>query len=238
MSNSIFLTAEWRKLAMANYAVDPGLLQRYVPRGTELDTWNATCYVSLVAFMFERTCVMGCRIPFHQDFEEVNLRFYVRYKDGGNWKRGVVFIREFVPLRMVTFVANTFYDECYQTFPMRHTITIAPETLEVEYKWKKGDWNRFGVTAANKPFTLIAGSQEEFITEHFWGYGARGPQLSEYQVAHDPWQLYPVNSYMMDVNFEACYGTDFRFLQGNEPTSVFLAEGSEIQVYKDRKISI
>jgi len=32
-----FLTAEWRKLAFANYPVDPAVLQPCLPFGTELD---------------------------------------------------------------------------------------------------------------------------------------------------------------------------------------------------------
>ncbi len=102
-----FLKAEWRKLVMANYAVDPALLMNYLPNKTELDFWNGTCYVSLVGFMFQNTKVMGIKIPFHVDFEEVNLRFYVRYKDAGEWKRGVVFIKEIVPKPMLKIVANT-----------------------------------------------------------------------------------------------------------------------------------
>ena len=59
-----FLRAEWRKLALANYAVDPALLQPMVPHKTELDLWNDTCYVSLVGFMFVNTRLLGIKVPF------------------------------------------------------------------------------------------------------------------------------------------------------------------------------
>jgi hypothetical protein len=117
---SIFLRAEWRKLAMANYAVDPKLFAEFLPAKTEIDLWNETCYVSLVGFMFLETKIKGIKIPFHTNFEEVNLRFYVRYKDRGEWKRGVVFIKEIVPKPALTFVANTVYGEKYETMPMGH----------------------------------------------------------------------------------------------------------------------
>src|SRR4051812_37339218 len=119
MTNT-FLKAEWRKLAMINYAVDKKLLEPYLPRHTELDYWNNTCYVSLVGFMFLNTRIKGVKVPFHINFEEVNLRFYVRYKEAEIWKRGVVFIQEIVPLPALTFVANTIYQEHYQTRPMKH----------------------------------------------------------------------------------------------------------------------
>src|SRR6478736_2670783 len=107
--NSTFLTAEWRKLAIANYVVDPKLLLPYLPYKTELDTWNGKCYVSLVGFRFVNTRLKGIPIPFHIHFEEVNLRFYVRYKDESGWKRGVTFIREIVPRPALTFIANNLY---------------------------------------------------------------------------------------------------------------------------------
>src|SRR5215831_17486814 len=104
MDPSSFLRAEWRKLAIANYCVDKKALQKYVPGKTELDTWNGNCYVSLVGFMFLNTKLKGIAIPFHQNFEEVNLRIYVRYKDGHIWKRGVTFIKEIVPKYALSFV--------------------------------------------------------------------------------------------------------------------------------------
>ena len=109
-----FLQAEWRKLAMVNYSIDKKILDKYLPPKTEIDLWNDICYVSLVGFMFKNTKVKGLKIPFHTNFEEVNLRFYVRYEDNGEWKRGVVFVKEIVPKPALTFVANTVYKENYE----------------------------------------------------------------------------------------------------------------------------
>src|SRR5690606_29952089 len=132
-------------LAMANYPVDRKVLDPYVPYKTELDLWNNTCYVSLVGFMFNNTTVKGIRIPFHTHFEEVNLRFYVRYNDNGTWKRGVVFIKEIVPRPALTFVANTIYKEHYETMPMNHFWETTENSLIVEYKWRKVRWHRLKV---------------------------------------------------------------------------------------------
>ena len=93
MNPNKFLTAEWRKLIMVNYTIDPGLLSLYIPPATELDIWNDKCYLSLVGFMFLNTKVYGIKVPFHINFPEVNLRFYVRSKSENENKRGVVFIR-------------------------------------------------------------------------------------------------------------------------------------------------
>lgn len=238
MGNSnTFLTAEWRKLAMANYAVDPAILKPYVPKGTELDLWNNTCYVSLVGFMFVNTRLKGIPIPFHTNFEEVNLRFYVRYFENGNWKRGVVFIKEIVPKFMITFVANTLYKEHYQTLKMRHTWDIGQSEIEIEYAWKLKDWHRFKVIAEAQSQNLVAGEEPEFITQHFWGYnGNAQSETMEYEVGHPEWVVYPVKSYEIEVDFGLVYGSDFSFLNSETPVSVFLAEGSEIFVKGKRKL--
>lgn len=238
-SGNVFLNAEWRKLAMANYAVNPELLQPFVPAGTELDLWNGTCYVSLVGFVFLQTKIKGVKVPFHVNFEEVNLRFYVRHWDAGTWKRGVVFVKEIVPKPALTFVANSVYGEHYETFPMRHVWEEENKQLKVSYSWKKGNWHSLQVTAGNDSVALAPGSEAEFITEHYWGYTKlKYNQTSEYGVEHPSWRIYPVESYAVNVDFETVYGKEFAFLNGETPVSVFLAEGSEIRVMGGRKLKV
>ena len=234
-----FLRAEWRKLVMANYAVDPAILKPYIPYGTELDLFNETCYVSLVGFRFVNTRVKGFRIPYHINFEEVNLRFYVRYEDGGQWKRGVVFIREIVPRRALTFIANTIYKEKYATMPMGNTCSFDEGCVSVEYTWKKGQWHSIRINCDAELSPIVPGSEEEFITEHYWGYTKiTNNSTSEYGVEHPRWEVYPMKDYSIDVDFGLLYGKDFAFLQSQEPVSVFLAEGSEILVKEGKRIRV
>lgn len=232
-----FLQAEWRKLVIANYALDQKTLEPYLPYKTEFDLWKGTCYVSLVGFMFENTTVKGFRMPFHTRFEEVNLRFYVRYRDAAEWKRGVVFIKEIVPKPALTWVANTIYGENYETMPMDHLWEITDGSLSVAYKWKKKRWNSIQVTADPKPHRMEPGSEAEFIAEHYWGYTKRAERrTSEYQVEHPSWQIYDTKTYSIDVDFGGVYGRSFEFLKNETPLSVFLAEGSEIEVKEGKVI--
>nr|WP_315424565.1 DUF2071 domain-containing protein [uncultured Pedobacter sp.] len=232
----VFLTAEWRKLALAQYAVDKEILSKYLPPHTILDDWQCKYYVSLVGFMFVDVKLRGFNIPFHTNFEEVNLRFYVKFKDGGIWKRGVVFIKEFVPKPAITFVANALYKENYQTLAMKHLWVEQKDQLEVAYSWKNRNWNSFAVTATSKAEDILAGSDEEFITEHYWGYTKIGVnKTSEYGVEHPRWQAYPIKDYKINVDFGINYGDDFAFLNSATPDSVILAEGSEIRVLKGKK---
>ena len=233
-----FLKVEWRKLAMANYTKDSQLLKPYLPYKTELDLWNDCCYVSLVGFMFLNTKIKGLKIPFHTNFEEVNLRFYVRYKDGNIWKRGVVFIKEIVPKYSLTFIANAVYGEKYETLPMAHTWETQPENQIVEYKWKKESvWNSIKVITGLDAHPINEESEEEFITEHYWGYTKlKNNKTSEYGVEHPRWQVYETLDHKIEVNFGDNYGSAFSFLDDEKPGSVFLAEGSLIEVMGGKKI--
>ena len=193
MALALFLTAEWRHLVMLNYEVERSFLLPLLPRGTDLDDYEGSTFISLVGFMFLNTKLMGVSIPLHRDFEEVNLRFYVRRKAEDGWRRGVVFIREIVPLPAIALTARLFYNERYISRPMSHSIVHAArgEDLEsVRYAWKHRGAEYFLHAIAEGPAGIITdGSEEEFIVQHYWGYTRqRDGSTVEYQVEHEPWR--------------------------------------------------
>lgn len=227
-----FLTAEWRYLAMLNYVADPKLLAPFVPAGTELDFDSGETFVSVVGFLFLDTRVMGLPIPFHRSFEELNLRCYVRRKAAEGWRRGVTFVRELVPRRAIAFVARKFYDEPYSAAAMRHRIQRESDFLTVEYQWRlRNAWETLGMTARGESRESAAGSHEEFITEHYWGYTARRSKgTSEYAVEHPRWRFWPAETWRLEADVAALYGERFVGTLSAEPASAFIAEGSRILV--------
>jgi uncharacterized protein YqjF (DUF2071 family) len=235
---SKFLTATWKNLIMANYIVDPALLAAHLPNKTELDLFNSNVYISLVGFMFMNTRVLGFKIPFHVNFEEVNLRFYVRYYDNGTWKRGTVFIKEMVPKPAISFIANTVYHEKYDTKQMKHLTTETDREISLSYQWKhQNKWNRIEASAEKPKQAMVLGSEEEFIAEHYWGYSKYNEAKTfEYHVQHPAWKIFPVKSYLIDCDFKALYGASFSNLTNAKPNSVFVAEGSDVSVLKKRKL--
>jgi uncharacterized protein YqjF (DUF2071 family) len=236
---SKFLTAEWRKLIMANYVVDPSILEKLLPYKTVLDSFNGKCYVSLVGFMFQNTRILNLSVPFHTDFPEINLRFYVKFREDNEWKRGVVFVKEIVPKPAISFVANLIYKEKYISLPVRHSEEFNENSLKISYEWKfRNHWQKLSVNTLQHSVPLVTGSEEEFITEHFWGYSNINKYTSaEYEVAHPRWEIYPVKDFEIACNFKDLYGAEFSTLDAMKPQSVFLAEGSKITVYKKTLIS-
>jgi uncharacterized protein len=237
------LWAEWRHLAMLNYEIDPEVLQPYVPADTELDFWEGKTYASIVGFQFLNARLMGVRIPFHSNFEEVNLRFYVRRRAEEGWRRGVVFIREIAPRWAVAVTARLLYGENYLSVPMTHKITYDIEAnheapQRVEYRWRLRDKNRHVLLeTAGHAHSPAVGSHEEFIVEHYWGYSSlpRG-RTKEYCVAHRPWRISPATHVEFNCDVAALYGPQFGpFLQG-DPASAFWVDGSSVRVYPGKRL--
>ena len=234
-----FLRAEWRHLAMLNYEVDARLLAELVPRGTELDRWNGRVFLSLVGFRFLKTRVLGIAIPFHSNFDEVNLRFYVRRKHEGEIRRGVVFIREVVPRRVIAFVARRVYNENYVALPMAHEIEADGEqNLAVMYRWRgEQGWAGMKIEVGGEPQALEEASEEQFITEHYWGYAAqRDGSTVEYRVQHPAWRVWRTVHAEYSGDADALYGKAFAEVLRRTPSSAFLAEGSQVTVMRGRRL--
>ncbi len=236
----VFLRADWRWLAMLNFPVDPAVLGAHIPVGTELDYFENQTYLSVVGFRFLDTRVLGVPIPFHRHFDEVNLRFYVRRKAAEGWRRGVVFVKELVPKRAIAWVARTLYGENYRAVPMRHAITEpeAPKPGSVHYEWMVGGrWHGLNVGIEGQPHAAPEDSEAQFITEHYWGYaGGEGRRTVEYEVRHPSWKLWNATRAELDVDVEAVYGAEFSAALDREPTSAFVAEGSEITVHRGKTL--
>ncbi|MEW5977594.1 MAG: DUF2071 domain-containing protein [Acidobacteriota bacterium] len=237
---AVFLTAEWRYLAMLNFSIEPDVLQPYLPAGTELDSWQGNSYVSMVGFLFLKTRVLGVPVPFHRNFEEVNLRFYVRRKGPEGWRRGVAFIKEIVPRRLVAAAARAVYGEPYVALPMQHRLALEGASLRrdalVEYCWfHQGRWNSLRAIVQGSPNLPREQSQEAFIAEHYWGYTAgRSGKSAEYRVEHPPWRVWQVRDAALDCDAASLYGPAFAGPLTAAPTSAFVAEGSFVSVKSGR----
>jgi len=225
---------------MINYAVEPAILAPHVPRGVELDLWEGEALVSMVGFLFLKTRVFGLPIPFHQEFEEVNLRFYVRRQSAEGWRRGVVFVREIVPRFAIAAVARVAYNEPYLSLPMRHCVPPAMIAGgKLEFGWRfRGSWHSLGATLAGEPREMRGGSAEEFIFEHYHGYTRqRDGGTVEYQVEHPRWRVWQTCESLLSVDVAALYGASFAGLLMQKARSAFVAEGSPVLVRRGVRLA-
>ena len=236
---SYFLRTEWNNIIMANYVVPKELLLPFIPVKTELDFFEEKTFVSLVGFMFLNTRILGFSLPYHINFEELNLRFYVKYNDHGKWKRGTVFIKEIVPLFAISFFANFLYGENYSTMKMKHFHVKKADEIETCYEWKyKNKWNKLSASSQNKSMPMRMNSEEEFIAEHYWGYTRYNENKTyEYEVNHPRWEIFQVINYTIDCDFSGIYGPEFSFLSKAVPSSVFMAKGSEVKIHHKKSLA-
>jgi uncharacterized protein YqjF (DUF2071 family) len=236
----VFLTATWHRLVMLNFALDPRTLAPYLPRGTELDAWGGSTFASLVGFRFLHTRVKGVAVPFHRDFEEINLRFYVRRAAPEGWRRGVGFVREVVPRPAIARIAKWLYNENYVACPMRSTVTdpVPGGAGRFAYGWKfRGHWLSVAATVRGAPSVPAPGSQEEFITEHYWGYAAqRDGGTVEYRVEHPRWSVWTATEPTLLGDLAGFYGPAFAGALAAQPVSAFVADGSAVIVRSPQRL--
>ena len=229
-----FLTARWEDLVFLNYVCAPAVLQPLVPAGTELDLWQDEALISLVGFQFSNTRVFGIRVPFHETFEEVNLRFYVRCATAdGQVRRAVVFVRELVPRIAIAWTARWLYNEPYTAVRMDHRCTLSNEIGgTVSYSWWfRGLQFELGGAAEGASQPPGPGSEAEFITEHYWGYTRqRDGRTLEYQVEHPAWRIWKATTSRFAGPASTLYGPAFGEILSRPPRSAFIAAGSEIVV--------
>jgi uncharacterized protein len=234
--SGVFLTAEWKNLVMLNYGVDQRILAPFVPSGTESDSFDGKTYLSLIGFEFNRTRLRGIPVPFHQAFEEVNLRFYVRRGE----RRGVVFLRELVPKFAVAAIARCVFNENYSCVPMSHRPDedAHGNATAAEYAWGRGASRcALRVETGGEGYLPAAGSLSEFITEHFWGYAAqKDGGCIEYEVKHPKWRVWDAVRSGFSGDAAETYGAQFAEVLQREPDSAFLAEGSDVTVFNGVRI--
>ena len=231
-----FLTAEWRHLLMLNYSVDPALLRPYVPAGTELDAQAGHAFASVVAFRFLNTRVLGVPVPFHRNFVELNLRFYVRREAPGGIRRGVVFIREVVPRTAIAVTARLIYNEPYVRLPMRSSVDETSGT--VRYEWRMGgQWQSVSAGPHSGSHVPASGSHEEFITDHAWGYTRqRSGGTIEYRVEHERWAIRTAKDIQVHADFGALYGAPLGAAL-TRPASAFIVGGSPVTVHRPVRLT-
>lgn len=230
-----FLNVHWKNLLVVNYRVDPaalGLLEDELPAGTELDGFHGEHHVSVVAFQFQKTRILGIPMPLYRDFAEINLRFYVRRQVDGAWRRGVVFVKEIVPCRLPAMVANKIFKE---NFHIR-ALTCGSDDKTLNYQWiDGGELQQLEIDRNTQLETPAPGSLTEHIIDHYWAYKKiNDTTTGEFQVTHRAWQTHPCPAARIDLNIAQVYGQ--QWANALTPVSTFYADGSQVQVTKPKKL--
>ena len=110
--------------------------------------------------------------------------------NGTELKRGVVFISEVVPHKIVSFLANKLYKEHYSTAKMASSILVENEIKQIKYTWQsQSQMYSIDTSFFDKQDDIEPNSLEEFIYEHYYGFTkVSARETWEYKVNHPRWQ--------------------------------------------------
>ncbi len=224
-----FLSARWSYLSLFTFAVPPAVLEPRLPPGVALDTRDGQAFVSVVGLDFEETRVLGVGWPGYRAFADVNFRFYARAGE----RRGVVFIREIVPHRLISLLARWLYGEPFRSADVRSHVSEEGPLLLVERTFEiEGRKNVLRARAERAPFTPGPDSLEHFLKERAWGFSrSRAGHAEAFEVRHPVWECLLVRDFALELDWATVYGPEWSFLQGAAPASVALAVGSEVSVF-------
>ncbi|HEU5060926.1 MAG TPA: DUF2071 domain-containing protein [Kofleriaceae bacterium] len=236
------LAGHVRFAAFVNYDVDRRVLEPLVPAGTELDTWEGRALVSLVAFEMTDNRLLGVPLPFARAYDQINLRFYVRRPlAGGSWRRGVVFLRELVPVPALVAGARLLYRERYERQPVSARVR-PPDPARpgrAVYRWRRHDQlHRLAVDFTPPLHLPEEGTLERFLSERHWGYASPADDVTrEYRVEHPPWRIWQARAARLSPATAGSFGHRFERALAGEPAAAFVAEGSRMRLHRPHPLA-
>ncbi|HWM86229.1 MAG TPA: DUF2071 domain-containing protein [Kofleriaceae bacterium] len=227
-------------VSIVTFPIDPVRLRGIVPVGTEVDSLDKeTVFLSVVGVRFSESRLLGLPIPFGRCYDQINLRFYVRRWMGDGWRRGVVFVRELVPVSPLLSAGHLLYGDAYERLPVtsriRPAVPAAHRPGRAIYRWRTGhdEIHRLAVDFGGEPRLPAAGSDEEFLVDRHWGYLAPHVDVTrEYRIDHPPWRVFPEAQARLSPGVAALFGDRFSHALDCTPVNVLVAEGSRMEVHR------
>lgn len=225
MKTNTFMTGNWEDLIISTFEVNSEILEKYLPNGIELDLYQGKALISMVAFTFSKVKFFGVKVPFHQQFGEINFRFYVKSIVDGT--KGVVFIKEYAPKPIIALVANGVYNEPFFYKNIGRQKEILENVISMQYNFPNG---KVKAIAKNETKELEENSLEHFIVDRYIAFvKSRNTKTYQYQINHKPWEIYKSSSIEIDKNSLLLLPSEFK--NGKLIASYFV-DGSKISVEK------
>ncbi|MEN3323015.1 DUF2071 domain-containing protein [Mariniflexile soesokkakense] len=222
---NVFMTGDWRDLIMTTFEIDKHILESYLPQDTEIDLYNNKVLLSMVAFTFSKVKFFGFRVPFHQNFGQINFRFYVKSKINGT--KGVVFIKEFAPKPLITLVANLVYNEPYFNKNITYNKFTKDNTISLEYNYNDAKTTAKGSLATNE---LRKNTLEHFVVDRYIAFiKNKKNDTLQYKIFHKPWELYNLETSNFDKELLNLLPKTFKNLKH---VSTCFVDGSSVEVEK------
>ena len=179
----------WKDLAYLHWPYDPGVVQKRLPVGLQVDTFEGKAWVGLVAFQMERIRLPGMpAVPYLGTFPETNVRTYVRGPDG---RPGVWFDSLDVTRLLPVLVARSTYRLPYMWSKMSIVRVGHQVSYAARRRWPdpRGASSAFTIRRNDRIPASDVSPLEHFLTARWGLYTRLRDQLAFAPVAHPPWPL-------------------------------------------------
>ena len=187
----------WERLAFLHWRWDPQILQRTLPPGLTVDTFQDSAWLAIVPFFMRgirpRFCppVLGI-----SDFLELNVRTYVRDEKG---RHGVWFYSLDCDQPLAVWAARTFFHLPYQHARMSARVSGQQVNYHC-HRRGQSDESRFSWSLGNLIHHAQPGTLEFFLTERYLLHSKTSHGLRCGQVHHAPYPLAEVQLSSWDAN--------------------------------------
>lgn len=179
------MTQRWRQLTFLHWGYAPDVLQRLLPPGLTIDTFNDKAWVGLVPFVISEIRRPPFPVlPWISGFPETNVRTYVLGPDN---QPGVWFFTLEADRLFAVLGARHLYHLPYRWANMQ--VCAGPE--QVTYRSHRLPPFGRGMSDIHIwPSEKITVSPfDDFLTARFRLYAAHGRRLAYAEIAHPPWPL-------------------------------------------------
>jgi uncharacterized protein YqjF (DUF2071 family) len=189
-ASRVVMRQRWAKLLFLHWAWDAAAVQRTLPAGLTVETFDGRAWLGLVPFFMRDVRPAGLpAVPGISNFLELNVRTYVHDASG---RPGVWFYSLDCNQWLAVKIARTLFHLPYEHATM--SAEIAAATGEVTYRARRRgteNTSQFRYRATGPGCEAAAGSREFFLVERYtlFAHDARRGRLHAGRVAHAPYRV-------------------------------------------------
>ena len=187
------LRQRWTELAYFHWPYDPAVVQRLLPDGVRVDTYDGAAWVGLIPFEM-RDVQLGRTppLPWLGSFIEINVRTYVIDPAG---RRAVWFFSLDVPRAVIVTVARTVFALPYCWSDAHHTRISDRHRYAMTRRWPHSPRPTADIrfTVGDPMDDASVGELEHFVTARWALLTMRRGAASYGRVRHQRWPLHRVH---------------------------------------------
>ncbi len=200
------MVQSWNEIVFVHWRYDPSEVQRLLPAGVEVDTFDGSAWVGLIPFHMDGLGFPPSilhPLPHVGSFPEVNIRTYVRSRG----RRGVYFLSLDIDRYLPAVVARLGYRIPYCVGDVRHVRVGDRVMSSVDRRWPSSGRGATASLSVRVGSAVDADPLTAFLTAR-WGLISSNPygRFGYAPVEHPAWQLHEAEIEHLDERLTTAAG--------------------------------